>query len=360
MHLGLVMECDYREGATQEEAFDEAFQMVETAEALGLDGVWLAERHFAARRGPLDAQGAGIPSIVSAPLTMASAIAARTQRLRVGIAVNVLPLCHPIRIAEEAATVDQISKGRLDFGVGRSGFPRAYEGYGIPYGESRERFQECLEIVLKAWTQEPFSHTGKYFTFHNLSVLPKPYQKPHPPVRVAATTKETFPQVGRMGHPIFIGLRGFDVSEAARHLHAYRQAWQEAGHPGNGDVFLRIPIYVAETAERARSEPQDSTLRSYRRLAEAFGSSAGAAGTTASEERVERAERLSAVGYDALLRGRLAYGTPEMVAARLRQLQEMLGLSGVIMEPNVGGYIPSELVFRSVRLFAEEVAPRLR
>jgi alkanesulfonate monooxygenase SsuD/methylene tetrahydromethanopterin reductase-like flavin-dependent oxidoreductase (luciferase family) len=360
MHFGLVMECDYRDGATQEEAFDEAFQMVEAAETQGLDGVWLAERHFAARRGPLDAQGTGIPSIVSAPLTIASAIAARTQRLRVGIAVNVLPLCHPVRIAEEAATVDQISKGRLDFGVGRSGFPRAYEGYGIPYGESRERFQEGLEIIIKAWTEDQFSYTGKYHTFHNLSVLPRPYQKPHPPVRVAATTRETFPQVGRMGHPIFIGLRGFDVSEAGQHLRAYRQAWGEAGHPGDGDVFLRIPAYVAETAQRARSEPEYSTLRSYRRLAETFGKSAGAAGTTASEERVERAERLSSTGYDDLLRGRLAYGTPEMVATRLRELQETLGLSGVIIEPNVGGFIPSELVFRSVRLFAEEVAPRLR
>jgi alkanesulfonate monooxygenase SsuD/methylene tetrahydromethanopterin reductase-like flavin-dependent oxidoreductase (luciferase family) len=360
MHLGLVMECDYREGATQEEAFDEAFRTAEDAEAMGLDGVWLAERHFAARSGPLDALGTGIPSIVSAPLTIASAIAARTQRIRVGVAVNVLPLCHPIRIAEEAATVDQISKGRLDFGVGRSGFPRAYEGYGIPYGESRERFQEYLEIILKAWTEDRFSYAGTYHSFENLCVLPKPYQKPHPPVRVAATTKETFPQVGHLGHPIFIGLRGFDVAEGAKHLQVYRQAWREAGHPGNGDVFLRIPVYVAETAERARSEPEYSTLRSYRRLAETFGKSAGAAGTTASEERVERAERLSAVGYDALLQGRLAYGTPEMVATRLRELQEVLGLSGVIMEPNVGGHVPPELVFRSVRLFAEEVVPRLR
>jgi alkanesulfonate monooxygenase SsuD/methylene tetrahydromethanopterin reductase-like flavin-dependent oxidoreductase (luciferase family) len=291
---------------------------------------------------------------------IARAIAARTRSLRVGIAVNVLPLCHPIRIAEEAATVDQISKGRLDFGVGRSGFPRAYEGYGVPYGESRERFQETLEIILKAWTEEPFSYTGKYYTFQNLSVLPKPYQRPHPPVRVAATTKETFPQVGRLGHPIFIGLRGFDVFEGAQHLQAYRQAWREAGHSGNGDVFLRIPIYVAETAERARSEPEYSTLRSYRRLADSFGSSAGAAGTTASEERVERSARLSTLGYDGLLQGRLAYGTPEMVAARLRELQHTLGLSGVIMEPNVGGYIPSEQVFRSVQLFAKEVAPQLR
>ena len=117
MHLGLIMECDYRYGTTQEEAFDEAFAQVETAEADGLDGVWLAERHFAAPGRPLDAQGAGIPSIVSVPLVLASAIAARTTRLRIGMAVSVLPLCHPIRLAEEAATVDQVSKGRLDFGV---------------------------------------------------------------------------------------------------------------------------------------------------------------------------------------------------------------------------------------------------
>ena len=166
--------------------------------------------------------------------------------------------------------------------------------------------------------------------------------------------------MGAAGHPIFIGLRGFDVTEGMSHLSVYRQAWREAGHAGNGDVFLRIPVYVAETAERAYTEPMDSTTRSYRRLGENFARSAGAAGTTRDEERVERAERLSAVQYEDLLRGRVAYGTPEAVADRLRQLQESLGLSGVIIEPNVGGYIPRELVSRSVRLFAQEVAPRLR
>jgi alkanesulfonate monooxygenase SsuD/methylene tetrahydromethanopterin reductase-like flavin-dependent oxidoreductase (luciferase family) len=360
MHLGLVMECDYRAGATQEEAFDEAFQIAEAGEEWGLDGVWLAERHFAAPRGPLDAMGAGIPSIVSAPLIIAGAIAARTKRLRVGLAVSVLPLCHPVRLAEEAATVDQISKGRLDFGVGRSGFPRAYEGYGIPYGESRERFQECLDIILKAWTEEKLSYEGKYYSFHELAVIPKPYQRPYPPIRVAATTRETFPQVGRMGHPVFIGLRGFDATEAVAHLNAYRHAWREAGHPGTGDVFLRIPVYVAETAERARAEPEASTMQSYRRLGENFGRSAGAAGTTSSEERVERSTRLSGVKYDDLLQGRVAYGTPEAVVDRLRELRQTLGLSGIAIEPNVGGHVPREQVLRSIRLFAHEVVPRLR
>ena len=161
MHYGLIMECDYRYGASQEEAFDEAFAMADTAEKGGLDGVWLAERHFAAPRNPLDAQGSAIPSIVSAPLIISTAIVARTERLRVGVAVNVLPLNHPIRMAEEVATLDQISHGRVDFGVGRSGFMRSYEGYDIPYAESRERFQENLEIILAAWTNERFSYQGK-------------------------------------------------------------------------------------------------------------------------------------------------------------------------------------------------------
>jgi alkanesulfonate monooxygenase SsuD/methylene tetrahydromethanopterin reductase-like flavin-dependent oxidoreductase (luciferase family) len=360
MHLGLVMECDYREGITQEEAFDEAFTQVEIAETGGLDGVWLAERHFAAPGRPLDAFGTGIPSIASAPLILASAIAARTRRVRIGIAVSVLPLSHPIRMAEEAATVDQISKGRLDFGVGRSGFPVAYAGYAIPYEESRGRFRECLDVIRKAWTEERFSYAGTYYTFNDVCVLPKPYQKPTPPIRIAATTRETFPQVGRTGSPIFVGLRGFDVQQLGDQLDAYRQARQAAGHPGEADVFLRIPVYVAETMTRAHDEPRESTMRSYQRLARQFARTVGAAGTSASEDRLERAASLSQVSYEDLLRDRLAYGTPEVVAERLTGLREHLGLAGVVIEPNVGGGIPQELVLRSLRLFAAEVAPRLR
>jgi len=360
MHVGLVMECDYREGRTQEEAFAEAMSIAEIAETQGLDGVWLAERHFAVHRRPTDPMGAGIPSIAAVPLVLAAAIAARTTRLRVGTGVSVLPLCHPIRTAEEAATVDQISKGRLDFGVGRSGFPRAYSGYGVRYDESRERFQESLDVILKAWTQEGFSHAGKYFTIDNLTVAPRPYQKPHPPIWVAATTPDTFPMVGRMGYSLVTGLRGFDVPEAIDHLAAYRAARREHGHAGDGNVYLRIPAYVAETAAQARTEPEESTMRSYRRLAENFAASVGASGTTTSEERAERADRLSNLTYDDVLRDRVAYGTPDMVVDRLRQLRDQLGLAGVIIESNVGGRIPLDRVLNSIRLYAQEVAPRLR
>jgi alkanesulfonate monooxygenase SsuD/methylene tetrahydromethanopterin reductase-like flavin-dependent oxidoreductase (luciferase family) len=101
-------------------------------------------------------------------------------------------------------------------------------------------------------------------------------------------------------------------------------------------------------------------MRSYRRLAENFASSIGATGTTVSEERAERAERLSSLTYEDVLRDRVAYGTPDMVADRLRELRDQLGLAGVIIESNVGGRIPLDRVLNSIRLYAQEVAPRLR
>lgn len=360
MHIALVMECDYRQGRTQEEAFEEAFAIADAAERYGLDGVWLAERHFATHRRPTDPMGAGIPSVVSVPLVWASAIAARSERLRIGTGVSVLPLCHPIRLAEEAATVDQISRGRLDFGVGRSGFARAYEGYGIPYAESRERFQEALDVILKVWNDERLTYEGKYFSCENLCVMPRPYQKPHPPIRVAATTPDTFPMVGQMGYALVTGLRGFDIPEVAQSLALYREAWHKAGHPGDGNVYLRIPVYVAGSDAQGLDDPKESTMRSYRRMAENFARSASGAGTVASEERVARGVRLSQVTYEELLRDRLAYGSPETVGEKLRYLRDALGLSGVIMEPNVGGQLSAEQVLNSIRLYAQEVAPLLR
>ena len=358
MHLGIVMECEHRDGGSEVGAFEELFALADLAERTGIDAVWLAERHFAAPGRLQDPAGGTIASVASAPLILATGIAARTTRLRVGIGVSVLPLAHPIRLAEEVETLDQISRGRLDFGIGRSGFQVAYAGYGVPYHESRDRFAECLAILLQAWTQETVEFSGVHYRFSDVSVVPKPYQKPHPPLRIAATTQDTFPLIGSWGYPTFVGLRGADIEQTRGYLATYRQAWRDAGHPGQGDVMLRIPVYVAETEQAAYHEPLESTLRSYKRLAERFSYSA--TGADAAEDRGNRGDRLSATGYDELLRGRLAYGTPEAVTAKLRQLRDELGLSGFLIEPNVGAGIPREQVFRSVELFATEVGPKLR
>ena len=148
--FGVFHEFPRYAGVTDAEAFTQSFAQVDAAERWGLDVIWIAELHFLPQR-----------SVASGPLLIASAIASQTRRMKIGIAVQVLPLCHPLRLAEEVATLDHISHGRLVFGVGRSGFPHTYEAYGIPYGESRERFAEVLEILKRCWAEERFSFEGE-------------------------------------------------------------------------------------------------------------------------------------------------------------------------------------------------------
>jgi alkanesulfonate monooxygenase SsuD/methylene tetrahydromethanopterin reductase-like flavin-dependent oxidoreductase (luciferase family) len=288
-------------------------------------------------------------------LIIATAIAAKTTRIRVGTAVLVLPLGHPVRMAEEVATLDHVSQGRLDLGIGRSGFPWAYEGYDIPYAESRERFREFFDVMQLAWTQERFSYEGKYYTFRDVCLIPKPYQKPHPPLRYAATTRDSFTAMGELGLPIFAGLGGAAVPELARAIAVYREAWREAGHPGDGDVMLRVGIYVAEDQERAFSEPRESTISYYNRIRQGLLQTSG---TFGGELRAQRAQSLASLTYESALQDRLVYGTPDAVANRLQELRDELGLSGVLMEPNVGGLLSPDRLDNSIRLFGQEVAPQ--
>jgi alkanesulfonate monooxygenase SsuD/methylene tetrahydromethanopterin reductase-like flavin-dependent oxidoreductase (luciferase family) len=345
--FGMFHEFQRTAGMTEEDAFAISFEQIDAAERWGLDAMWLAEIHVAPER-----------SVCSAPLTLASAIAARTKRMKIGTAVQVLPLCHPLRLAEEVATVDQISHGRLIFGVGRSGFPRTYEAYGVPYGESRERFAETLDILKKAWTESPFSYHGKYYSFDNVRVTPQPYQKPWPEIRVAANSADTFPQIAKAGHGVFVAVRLGTLEELEPNIAAYRQAWKEAGHPGQGQVFLRAPVYVADTDQAAREEPEESIMYFYRYLGERLEDSATRAGVRAVEDRAARGRRLQTISYDDALREKIIVGSPERVTDRLMGLKEHLGLGGILCEMNCGTKIPHARVMKSLQLLCETVSPR--
>ena len=346
--FGVFHEFQRRPGQSEAEAFTTAFDQVDAAERWGLDAIWLAEIHMAPER-----------SVCSVPMTIASAIAARTNNIKIGLGVQVLPLCQPLRLAEDSATVDHISHGRLIFGVGRSGFPRAYEAYGIPYGESPERFAEVLEVVRRAWTEERFSFAGKYYNYENVCIVPKPYHKPHPPVRIASNREDTFISAGRQGYAIFVGARRGTIEEVLPNLQIYRDAWKAAGHPGDGEVYLRAPVYVGDTAEQALSDPEESLMQFYRYLGARLEESANRAGIFDTARRIEGAHRLQTMTYDEARRGRAILGTPEMVADRLAELREQLGLSGILAELNCGGLVPHERVMRSLQLLCEKVQPRV-
>ncbi len=347
MEFGSFMEFPPAPGAAESAAFDQALAEVELAEEVGLDAVWLAELHGAPER-----------SVLSAPMMAAAAIAARTSRIKIGIAVQVLPLSHPLRLAEEAATIDQISGGRLIYGIGRSGVVRTYEDYGVSYGESRDRFAETLDILKLAWTEDRFSHHGTYFHFDNVSVTPKPVQKPYPELRMAAATAETFPQIGRLGLPIFVAVRQGPFTQLAESIKAYRAAYREAGHPGHGKVFLRVPAYVAETRALARAEAKESLMSFFAYQAELGRDSARRAGGEVALQRLRRVERLEALTYDEALATQVIIDEPEGFTARLREVQQEIGLDGILAELNCGGKIPQHRVLNALRLLCQEVKPR--
>jgi alkanesulfonate monooxygenase SsuD/methylene tetrahydromethanopterin reductase-like flavin-dependent oxidoreductase (luciferase family) len=349
MEFGMFHEFQRRAGQTEAEAFTESFEQVDAAEQAGLDVMWLAELHSSPER-----------SVLAAPLSIASAIAMRTKRMKIGIAVQVLPLCHPIRIAEEAATVDHISHGRLIFGIGRSGFPRTYQAYGISYAESRDRFAEVTEILKRAWTQERFSFHGQYYNFTDVCVVPKPYQAPYPELRVAVNSPDTFQQTGEQGMPIFVATRLGDLNELGPNLRVYREAWAAAGHPGNGKVYLRVPVYVAATEKQAYEEPMESVMYFYKYLGERIEASAVMEGARAIENRAERGVRLQTIDYDEVTRSKIITGTPAMVADRLGQLKEELGLSGILAELNCGMRIPHDRVLNSLTMMCQQVVPHFK
>ena len=198
----------------------------------------------------------------------------------------------------------------------------------------------------------PFSHQGEFYTFRDVSVEPKPLQEPHPPIRVATASADTFSIVGGMGYPIFVSTTT-ERPELLERLKLYRDARRDAGHQGPGDVLLRIPAYVSESAERARSEPEASTTYM-------IGYSAAQIGSAPNQETVERLERLSDISYEDVLRDKVMYGTPEEVVERIQGYREELGISGLVLEMNYGGQIPNELVLRSIRLLTEKVMPAFK
>jgi alkanesulfonate monooxygenase SsuD/methylene tetrahydromethanopterin reductase-like flavin-dependent oxidoreductase (luciferase family) len=328
MEFGIFHEFYSTHAGSQAEAFANSFAQIAAAERWGLDVLWLAEIHMNPQR-----------SLLSAPLTVAAAVAARTQRIKIGTAVQILPLGHPLRLAEETATIDQISNGRLIFGVGRSAFPRAYNAYGISYEESQDRFAESLEIIKLAWTEPGASYRGRYYSFENFTLVPRPVQLPHPEIRIAASQHDTYSAIGALGYPLFSAVRASPLSELAEHMRAYREAYAAAGHPGKPRAFLQVPVYVAATREAALADAHDGMMRF----------------STYRPDLVR-----GPMNYETVLKEKGIVGSPEMVVDRLMQLREEAQLAGVSAEINPGSMLSHEQVMSSLRLYIEQVMPHFK
>src|SRR6266540_3856497 len=210
MRFGLFFQAPEATGQTHAERYAEMFDLIALADSLGFDVAWLAELHFG-----------GAFSLLANPLMTVPVIAQRTRRIRVGTAVTLLPLHHPLSCAEQAATADLLSGGRLEFGVGRGSIPSQFHGFRVPVAENRARFDEALEIIRLAWTRERFSYRGTFCQVEEVAVVPKPVQRPHPPIRVAVHTAESFAHIGDTGLPIYSGTTTTPLPQLREYLALY-------------------------------------------------------------------------------------------------------------------------------------------
>jgi natural product biosynthesis luciferase-like monooxygenase protein len=213
------------------------------AEELGFAGVWLAEHHFH-----------GFGGVLSNPAGVGIAITARTRRLRVGTAVTLLPYHHPLRLAEDYATLDVLSEGRLDLGVG-TGFLRwENEIWDAPLDTARAKFAESLEVILRVWQEENVAFNGEFVRFPTLTLLPRPYQRPHPPIWYAATaTPESFVKAGTCGYHLMLIPFLHDVADLREKVQLYRDALRAAGHnPSSREILAAYHVYVGSDGAPCR------------------------------------------------------------------------------------------------------------
>ncbi|HKW91383.1 MAG TPA: LLM class flavin-dependent oxidoreductase [Methylomirabilota bacterium] len=309
---------------TTAELYGELLDQVEAADALGFDSFWIAEHHFH------EYGGAPRP-----PVWMAAA-AARTRRIRLGAAVVVLPFDNPLRTAEDYAMVDLLSSGRLDLGVGAGYLKHEYAGFNLDPEEKRARFDEGLEILLRAWTGERFSYEGRYHRVRDVQLNVRPLQRPRPPIWVATLRADSAPRIGARGFPVMLipYASAETVPDMARAIAGYKAAFVAAGGAAaDATVPFGLHLHCAESTARARAEARESMERYVR-------------------------TRLYAVQrpFETLVEENVvAIGDPEEIV-RVARLYEAAGFTRLLAIHNFGG-LPHKQVMRSMELLARHVLP---
>jgi natural product biosynthesis luciferase-like monooxygenase protein len=318
------------------------------AEALGFDSVWANEHHFHPFGG-----------MIPAPAVMLAALSQRTSRVRLGTSVAVLPLHNPLEIAEQFAMVDLMSGGRLEFGAGRGFVAYDFEVHGVPIEEGQDRMLESLDIIVKAWSGEKFSHHGKFFHYEGVEIWPRPAQRPHPPVWIAATANpSSFETVGRRGHDLLSVAYLRPMEDLGRLTKIYRDARAAAGFDmPSTRIATHYQVVISEDRAEARQLAHDALVR-YMQLS--IIAQSNAKSFVIRPESRALAERGEGVDIDKLVaEGRVLAGTPDDVVAILERARTEIGLTSVDCTFTFGG-LTQEQAERSMRLMAAEVFPRLR
>jgi natural product biosynthesis luciferase-like monooxygenase protein len=350
MRFGQLHLFERPAGRTSQEIISEQMDFMVRAEDYGFDSVWPAEHHFR--------EYGHCPT----PALTLAAIANRTKKIRLGTGVVVLPLNHPVRVAEDYAFIDILSNGRVDLGIGRGYQPHEYAGYGVDQSRSKDIFRESVEVLQQCWTKESFSYDGEFYKFQDLSMFPRPLQQPHPPVWMASVSEESFAMCGRYGFnllcsPIF----GFNVQTGANQIEQYRQALRNNGRDpkdfGIGAVSL---TYVADTTEQAMSEFEDGVMWYMKTFQKYVSTPKGTPTIQGYELYAQIRDLLDLAQWELLIKaGAVVCGSPDQVVDQIGAMSDQCGFTEYLAWTRVGG-LAADRVDHSMELMASKVIPQLR
>ncbi len=324
------------------------------AETAGFDGMWLTEHNFTGE------------SVYCDPIPFATIVAARTSRIRIGFAVIQLALRHPIRLATQLALLDNLTDGRLDVGVGHGTNYNEYEfvGYGLRSDDSRERMAETLEVMIRAWTEAPLVHHGKFYQLSLPELRPRPRQRPHPPIWRSVSSAGSVRECGRLGVPIMTAR--IPLARASEQLALYEAGLAESGLDGATQRRLREQaavwrfVHVAESLAQAEDELAAALLETRRHMVHARATH-NPADFRVDSSRVNPWNDPLVSDEDGVrysLETAALYGTARRVADQMAQLRDA-GVSHVLCQMTYG-YLPHARIMESMRRFGESVIPGFR
>ncbi len=339
--------------ATRKEGAERLRTVVEQAafaETIGFQSVWLAEHHFQSFGG-----------LFSATPVIGSAIAQRTAKIRIGTAVILLPYHNPLRIAEDYATLDCLSQGRLDFGVGHGFVKWEALTFGIPLEELRDRFRENLDVILKAWRDPTLNHKGRFHDYRGVEVWPRPLQEPCPVVWMAATASlESFQLAGEQGFHMMLIPFLHDVEDLRPKVEAYLNARSSAGYEASSARVLAVyHAYVGETSAEARTAAACGLAEYNAAAAHAHTLTPGMAEPESYRSHDKHRAQIRQLTFDDMLaRNRILAGTAAEVRDKLIYLRERLYLTDIAGNFALGGLSDAQ-ARGSMRRFMEQVAPKI-
>ena len=345
MDFGLFYLMQRDEAWSEQRVYDSGLEQMLAAESLGYHSVWIAEHHF------------NDYGLCPTPPVLAAFVAARTTTLRFGMGVSLLPLHHPVDLAEQLAVLDVVSGGRLDVGIGRGGTLQDYQTFQSERADSRKRVEEGIALMRQCWSGEPFDFQGRFHSAERLHSRPRPVQRPHPPLFMASNSEDSVRSAARLGLPT---LSSFfvPVAELVKRRRMYKEEALAAGYSA-ADVEAREReswgmrvVHVARTHEEAFRAAEPPFMGYQQRMSVLRSDSTGGGVPDSFDRSILRLRPFQ----EYVDSGMALIGTPDEVSTGLREYCEATGHWRMLLLMALPG-LDTAPALSSMRLFAEEIAP---